>query len=94
MRGFAEALEVVPYTLAENAGLDPISIVTQLRNLHAGGGGVTYGINVKKVCTCVGRTGEGQEGGARGVESLAEASCEQGGQQAKGQGCCMRLQAV
>ena len=26
VRGFAEALEVVPYTLAENAGLSPISV--------------------------------------------------------------------
>lgn len=34
-RAFAEAVEVVPYTLAENAGLNPIEIVTELRNLHA-----------------------------------------------------------
>lgn len=34
-RAFAEAVEVVPYTLAENAGLNPIQIVTELRNLHA-----------------------------------------------------------
>lgn len=57
MRSFAEALEVVPYTLAENAGLNPIQIVTELRNLHAqeGGAGAHYGINVKKVgagCVC------------------------------------------
>lgn len=37
VRGFAEALEVVPYTLAENAGLNPIQIVTQLRAMHAAG---------------------------------------------------------
>lgn len=49
MRAFAEALEVVPYTLAENAGLNPIQIVTELRNLHAEGNGAYYGINVKKV---------------------------------------------
>jgi len=29
VRAFAEALEVVPYTLAENAGLDPIVFVTE-----------------------------------------------------------------
>lgn len=29
---FAEALEIVPYTLAENAGMDPILFVTELRN--------------------------------------------------------------
>jgi len=51
VRAFAEALEVVPYTLAENAGLNPIQIVTELRNLHAqaNGAGAYYGINVKKV---------------------------------------------
>ena len=31
VRAFAEALEIVPYTLAENSGLDPIHIVTTLR---------------------------------------------------------------
>eukprot|EP01025_Chloroclados_australasicus_P047600 TRINITY_DN5353_c0_g1_i1.p1 TRINITY_DN5353_c0_g1~~TRINITY_DN5353_c0_g1_i1.p1 ORF type:complete len:489 (-),score=59.03 TRINITY_DN5353_c0_g1_i1:395-1750(-) len=46
-RDFAEALEVVPYTLAENAGLNPIQIVSQLRNLHSKGE-KNYGINVKK----------------------------------------------
>ena len=33
VRAHAEALEVIPSTLAENAGLDPISIVTQLAYL-------------------------------------------------------------
>lgn len=37
VRAFAEALEIIPYTLAENAGLHPISIVTELRNAHAQG---------------------------------------------------------
>jgi len=35
VRAFADALEVVPFTLAENAGLNPIAIVTELRNRHA-----------------------------------------------------------
>ena len=48
VRSYAEALEVVPYTLAENAGLNPIQIVTELRNLHANGAPY-HGINVKKV---------------------------------------------
>ena len=48
MRAFAEALEVVPYTLAENAGLNPINIVTELRRMHASGEKYS-GINVKKV---------------------------------------------
>lgn len=47
VREFAEALEVIPYTLAENAGLDPISIVTELRNRHAQGE-INAGINVRK----------------------------------------------
>jgi len=36
-RAYAEALEVIPYTLAENAGLSPINVVTELRNRHANG---------------------------------------------------------
>ncbi|RNA25963.1 T-complex 1 subunit delta-like [Brachionus plicatilis] len=46
-RAFAEALEIVPYTLAENAGLNPIATVTELRNRHAQGQ-YTAGINVRK----------------------------------------------
>ncbi|CUM65991.1 uncharacterized protein PRCAT00003645001 [Priceomyces carsonii] len=34
---FAEALEVIPTTLAENAGLNPINVVTDLRNRHESG---------------------------------------------------------
>lgn len=48
IRAFAEALEVIPLTLAENAGLNPIAVVTELRNKHAQGF-KTAGINVKKV---------------------------------------------
>jgi len=47
VRAFADALEVIPYTLAENAGLHPIQIVTELRKRHASGEH-HYGINVKK----------------------------------------------
>jgi T-complex protein 1 subunit delta len=46
-RAYAEALEIIPYTLAENAGLNPIAIVTELRNRHVQGE-KTAGINVKK----------------------------------------------
>jgi len=46
-RAFAEAVEIIPLTLAENAGLNPISTVTDLRNRHAQGA-VTAGINVRK----------------------------------------------
>ncbi|KAK4058816.1 T-complex protein 1 subunit delta [Microbotryomycetes sp. JL221] len=44
---YAEALEVIPTTLAENAGLNPIAMVTELRNRHASGER-TAGINVRK----------------------------------------------
>jgi len=48
-KAFAGALEVIPYTLAENAGLSPISVVTELRNRHVKGE-IYAGINVRKVC--------------------------------------------
>uniref|UniRef100_A0A8C2IJQ6 T-complex protein 1 subunit delta n=1 Tax=Cyprinus carpio TaxID=7962 RepID=A0A8C2IJQ6_CYPCA len=47
VRAYADALEVIPSTLAENAGLNPISTVTELRNRHAQGE-KTAGINVRK----------------------------------------------
>lgn len=47
VKEFARALEVVPYTLAENAGLNPIKIVTELRNRHVKGEKFA-GINVRK----------------------------------------------
>lgn len=46
-KAFAEALEVIPFTLSENAGLNPIATVTELRNRHAKGE-KTAGINVRK----------------------------------------------
>jgi len=48
-KAFAEALEVIPYTLAENAGLHPIKMVTKLRKAHAEGKKYA-GINIKKGC--------------------------------------------
>jgi T-complex protein 1 subunit delta len=47
-KAFADAMEIIPYTLAENAGLNPINIVTELRNKHIKGDKYD-GINVKKV---------------------------------------------
>lgn len=47
-RAYADALEVIPFTLAENAGLNPIATVTELRNRHSKGE-KTAGINVRKV---------------------------------------------
>lgn len=49
LRAYANALEVVPFTLAENAGLNPIQTVTELRNRHAQGETMA-GINVRKGC--------------------------------------------
>jgi len=46
-KAFADALEVIPYTLAENAGLPPIETVTDLRNEHAKGN-KEFGVNVRK----------------------------------------------
>ncbi|MDP2437555.1 MAG: T-complex protein 1 subunit delta, partial [archaeon] len=48
VQAYANALEVIPSTLAENAGLNPISIVTELRNKHSVGE-TSAGINVRKV---------------------------------------------
>uniref|UniRef100_A0A8C0L7P8 T-complex protein 1 subunit delta n=1 Tax=Canis lupus dingo TaxID=286419 RepID=A0A8C0L7P8_CANLU len=44
IRAFADAMEAIPSTLAENAGLNPISTVTELGNRHAQGEKTT-GIN-------------------------------------------------
>lgn len=46
-RAFAEALEIIPYTLAENAGLNPIGTITELRQKHANGE-KNFGINIRK----------------------------------------------
>ena len=47
VRHFGESLELLPYTLAENAGLDPITFVTELRNRHIQGHKFE-GLNLKK----------------------------------------------
>ena len=45
MESFAEAIEVIPRTLAENAGLDPIDTLIELRKQHKKGNR-TAGVNV------------------------------------------------
>ncbi len=45
IEAFARALEIVPLTLAENAGLDPIEILLKLKEEHMKGN-VSYGIDV------------------------------------------------
>lgn len=47
VRAFGEALELIPYTLAENAGLNPIVFVTELRNQHNDGQRFA-GLNIRK----------------------------------------------
>ncbi len=48
IEAFAEAMEVIPRTLAENAGLDPIDVIVNLRSKHENkkGDSKTFGINV------------------------------------------------
>ncbi|WP_292370486.1 thermosome subunit alpha [Methanoregula sp. UBA64] len=45
IEAFASALEIIPRTLAENAGLDPIDMLVEIRAAHEKGK-KTYGLNV------------------------------------------------
>lgn len=45
IRAFADSLDIVPYTLAENAGLSPLDVVTKLREAHTNGK-KNYGVSV------------------------------------------------
>ena len=63
VKGFAEALEAVPITLTENAGLDPIDMLSELRSRHEKGE-VWAGVEVNN--------GKAQDMGRAGVyEPLA-----------------------
>ncbi|MFA5077278.1 MAG: thermosome subunit beta [Candidatus Micrarchaeia archaeon] len=46
IQGFAEALESIPRTLAENAGMDPIDTLVALRNRHKDKDGKYFGVDV------------------------------------------------
>tara|TARA_B110000444_G_scaffold195038_1_gene185465 strand:- start:21361 stop:22983 length:1623 start_codon:yes stop_codon:yes gene_type:complete len=46
IEAFASALEIIPRTLAENAGLDPVTTIIELRKSHADGNAFS-GINVE-----------------------------------------------
>jgi len=46
IKAFAQALEVIPYTLAENAGMKPIHVVTELRKCHIESNTTTRNTNV------------------------------------------------
>ena len=43
---FAKAMEIVPWTLAENAGLDPIDVIIKLKHAHTGKNGQYMGIDL------------------------------------------------
>jgi T-complex protein 1 subunit delta len=47
VKSYAEALETIPYTLAENAGLNPIQVITELRNRHVRGE-KSVGIHIRR----------------------------------------------
>ncbi len=61
VNAFADAIESLPITLAENAGLDPIDIIVGLRTAHTAGK-TTYGVDMDK-----GKAGDMKK--ARVVES-------------------------
>ncbi|MFQ6089332.1 MAG: thermosome subunit beta, partial [Candidatus Methanofastidiosia archaeon] len=46
IRAFAEALEIIPRSLAENAGMDPVDMCVALRSKHGDGGSKNFGLNV------------------------------------------------
>lgn len=48
VEAYADALQAIPTILAENAGMEPITIVTELRNRHASEGQKNAGINVRR----------------------------------------------
>jgi len=47
IEAYAEALETVPLTIAENAGLDPIDIMVELRSKHAAPENKWFGVQVR-----------------------------------------------
>jgi len=46
IEAFAEALEIIPWTLAENAGMDSIDVLIELKNAHMKKAGRNFGVNV------------------------------------------------
>jgi archaeal chaperonin len=51
IQAFADALEIIPKTLAESAGMDPIDTLVQLRSKHKGKEGKVFGVDVFKNTT-------------------------------------------
>jgi thermosome len=48
IQAFADALEIVPKTLADSAGMDPIDTLVQLRSKHNSAAGKNFGVDVYK----------------------------------------------
>jgi len=48
IEAFADSLEIIPRTLAETAGMDPIDALVTLRSAHSAKGGKYVGVNVYK----------------------------------------------
>jgi thermosome len=46
VEAFADAMEIVPKALAENAGLDPINVITDLRAAHTKQKGHVFGVDI------------------------------------------------
>jgi chaperonin GroEL (HSP60 family) len=46
IESFARAMEIIPITLAENAGLDPINIIADLRTKHIKPGNEFWGLEI------------------------------------------------
>ncbi len=47
IEAYAEALETIPLTIAENSGLDPIDILVELRSKHANPENKWFGVQIK-----------------------------------------------
>lgn len=46
IKAFSEAMEIIPRSLAENAGLDPVDMIVKLRSKHGSKDGETFGLDV------------------------------------------------
>jgi thermosome len=46
IEAFADSIEVIPRALAENAGLDPIDVIVEIRSKHEKEGGARFGLDV------------------------------------------------
>jgi thermosome len=76
IEAYAEALEIVPRTLAENAGMDPIDSILELRKQHKEGK-VTAGVNVleQKISDMKATVVEPLRVGKQAILSATDAAC-------------------